>query len=165
MKINQLFLILLTIIIMGGCGSKKNSKYDSVSQMISIAQKEVDKIEVKELKTLLDHKGENLLIDCREKEEFIEGHIPGAINIPRGLLEFSSKISNRRETIYVYSQTNDRASLACPNLKLLKYKRVYLVDGGWLEWNKSFPSLVEKGDDEKGNKPAPKVEVSSGCGG
>lgn len=165
MRIDQLFLILLTVIIISGCGSKKKNKYDSVSQMISVAQTDVDKIAVNDLKTLLNHKGDNVLIDCREKEEFIEGHIPGAINIPRGLLEFSDKISNRRETVFVYSQTNDRASLACPSLKLLKYKKVYLVDGGWLEWNKSFPSLVEEGDDEKGNKSAPKVEVSSGCGG
>ncbi len=28
------------------------------------------------------------VVDVREPEEFAEGHIPGAVNIPRGLLEF-----------------------------------------------------------------------------
>ena len=164
MKTYKLLLLLLSVIIIGGCGSKKDKSYDSVSQMLSEAQVVVTKITVTDLKAVQEHKGEYMIIDCRETEEYIEGHIPGAINIPRGVLEFSSKISNRRETIYVYSQTNDRASLACPSLKLLKYNKVYLIDGGWMQWNKSFPDLMEKGDGETGNKPAPKVEESGGCG-
>ena len=28
------------------------------------------------------------IVDVREPDEFAEGHIPGAVNIPRGLLEF-----------------------------------------------------------------------------
>ena len=120
MKTYKLLLLLLLVIIVGSCGSKKNNTYDNVDQMISDAQSDLTKITVSELKAVLDHKGEYKIIDCRENEEFTEGHIPGAINIPRGVLEFSGKISNRRETIYIYSQTNDRASLACPALKLLK---------------------------------------------
>ncbi len=164
MKTYKLLLLLLLVIIVGSCGSKKNNTYDNVDQMISDAQSDLTKITVSELKAVLDHKGEYKIIDCRENEEFTEGHIPGAINIPRGVLEFSGKISNRRETIYIYSQTNDRASLACPALKLLKYKKVYLIDGGWQGWNVAFPELIEKGDGEIGNKAAPKVEESGGCG-
>ena len=164
MKIYKLFLLLLLAIIVGSCGSKKHNTYDDVDQIISDAQSGITKITVNELNAVLDHKGEYKIIDCRENEEFIEGHIPGAINIPRGVLEFSSKISNRRETIYIYSQTNDRASLACPALKLLKYNKVYLIDGGWQEWNKAFPELIEKGDGNTGEKTAPKAEELGGCG-
>ncbi len=165
MKTCKLFFILSLVIIIGGCGSKKNNSYDNVGQMVSDAQAGITKVTVNDLKAILDHKGEYKIIDCREKEEFIEGHIPGAINIPRGVLEFSSKISNRREPIYVYSQTDDRASLACPTLKLLKYDKVYLIDGGWQEWNKTFPELIEEGEGDTGGKTAPKVEESGGCGG
>ncbi len=164
MKTYKLLLLLLSVIIIGGCGSKKDNSYDSVAQMLSYAQANTKMLTVTDLKVVQEHKGEYKIIDCRETEEYIEGHIPGAINIPRGVLEFSDKISNRRETIYVYSQNNDRASLACSSLKLLKYNKVYLIDGGWIEWNKTFPKLIEKGDGETGNKPAPKVEESGGCG-
>ncbi len=165
MKTYKLFSLLFLIIIIGSCGSKKDNSYDSVEQMLSDAQTHITKVTVDELKAILDHQGDYKIIDCRETEEYTEGHIPGAINIPRGVLEFSGKISNRRETIYVYSQTNDRASLACPALKLLKYNKVYLIDGGWQEWNNKFPKLIEEGDGESGSKPAPKVEESGGCGG
>lgn len=164
MKTYKLFLILLSIVIIGGCGSKKNNSYDSVAQMLSHVQEDIAKISVTDLKAIQEHKGEYKIIDCRETEEYSQGHIPGAINIPRGVLEFSDKISNRRETLYVYSQTNDRTSLACPSLKLLKYNKVYLIDGGWEEWHKAFPKLIEKGDGETEQKAPPKVEESSGCG-
>ena len=165
MKTYKLFLILLLALSIGSCGSKKDNNYDSVEQLVSEAQINVKKASVDELKSIFNHHGNYKIIDCRETEEYTDGHIPGAINIPRGVLEFSNKISNRRETIYVYSQTNKRASLACQALKLLKYNKVFLIDGGWQEWNNQFPELIEKGDGDKGAKAAPKVEESGGCGG
>jgi len=164
MKTYKLLFLLFMAAMLASCGSEKNNKYDNVDQMVSDAQTGISKVTVTELNTLLEHDGEYKIIDCREAEEYIEGHIPGAINIPRGVLEFSSKISNRRETLYVYSQTVNRASLACPALKLLKFNKVYLVDGGWQEWNQAFPDKVEKGSGEAGGKEAPKVEESGGCG-
>lgn len=165
MKTHKLFLLLLSALIITSCGSKKNNSYDSVDQMLKQAQAGITKVKVADLKAIKEHDNEYKIIDCRETEEYTEGHIPGAISIPRGVLEFSDKISNRRETIYVYSQTNDRASLACPSLNLLKYHKVYLIEGGWQEWHKTFPDLIEKGEGDAGSKPAPKVEESGGCGG
>ena len=165
MKTYKLILLLLLAAIIGSCGSKKDNSYNNVKQMVSDAQINITKITVGELEKILNHQGEYKIIDCRELEEYTEGHIPGAINIPRGVLEFSNKISNRREAIYVYSQSNSRASLACPSLKLLKYNKVFLIDGGWQKWNTEFPEHIEKGDGNDGVKAAPKVEESGGCGG
>ena len=165
MKTYKHLLLLLSVILVGSCGSKMDNSYENVGQMLSYAQTNITKVTVNELKKILDHQGEYKIIDCREVGEYTEGHIPRAINIPRGILEFSNKISNRREAIYVYSQTNNRASLACLSLKLLKYNKVYLIDGGWEGWYEIFPEFVEKGDGGQGSKPAPKAEESSGCGG
>ena len=58
----------------------------------------------------------DLLLDVREADEFHAGHIPGAINIPRGVLEF--KLSNdpalcaRELNIVLYCKTSGRAALA-----------------------------------------------------
>ena len=164
MKTYKIFLLLISVIVITGCSSKMDNTYENIDQKVDEAQAGIKKVPVSELKAILGHEGEYKIIDCREKVEFIDGHIPGAINIPRGVLEFSGKISNRRETLYVYSQTNDRASLACPSLKLIKYNKVYLIDGGWEEWNKTFPELIEKGEGDAGGKAAPKVEESGGCG-
>ncbi len=164
MKTYKFFILVLMAIVVSSCGSKKDNSYENVDQMIAEAQASISKVTVDELNSILQHEGEYKVIDCREEEEYIEGHIPGALNIPRGVLEFSSKISNRRETIYIYSQSVDRASLACPALKLLKYRKVYLIDGGWLEWNKTFPELIEKGSGDASTKTQPKAAESGGCG-
>lgn len=164
MKTYKFFILVLMTIVVSSCGSKKDNSYENVDQMIAEAQASISKVTVDELNSILQHEGEYKVIDCREEEEYIEGHIPGALNVPRGVLEFSSKISNRRETIYIYSQSVNRASLACPALKLLKYRKVYLIDGGWLEWNKTFPELIEKGSGDASTKTQPKAAESGGCG-
>ncbi|OYT17531.1 MAG: hypothetical protein B7C24_02015 [Bacteroidetes bacterium 4572_77] len=163
MKTYKILFLLIITIVMSSCGSKKDNSYESVEQLLSESQKGIEKITAEELKSILDHEGEYKIVDCREADEYIIGHIPGAVNVPRGVLEFSDKISNRRETIYIYSQTDKRATLACPTLVLLKYKRVYLVEGGWKLWNKSFPELIEEGDGEAA-KSAPVEESGGGCG-
>jgi rhodanese-related sulfurtransferase len=164
MKTYKLFFLIPLAILLGSCNANKENSYANVDQMVNTAQENITKISVLDLKEKLDH-NEILIIDCRETEEYIKGHIPGALNIPRGLLEFSSKISNRREVIYIYSETVDRASLAYPVLKSLKYKSVFLVDGGWIEWFKSYPSLIEEGLGTAAGVAPPKKEESGGCGG
>lgn len=164
MKTYKLLFLFSLAIVINACNSNKENSYANVNEKVNKAQENITKIAVVDLKEKLDH-NELLIIDCRETEEYIEGHIPGAINIPRGLLEFSSKISNRREVIYIYSETIDRASLAYPVLKSLKYKSVYLIDGGWVGWIKEYPSLNEVGLGTAAGESPPKKEESGGCGG
>lgn len=165
MKTYKLYFFLFLAVISTSCESNKTNSYANIDQMISDAQINIVKVSVNELNTLLKHKGEYILIDCRETEEYKEGHIPGALNIPRGVLEFSSKISNRREAIYIYSNTNNRASLAYPALKSLKYSTVFLIDGGWEKWLEAYPENIELGLKTTAGKTPPKKEESGGCGG
>jgi rhodanese-related sulfurtransferase len=81
---------------------------------------------------------EPLIIDVRELDEFREGHVPGAINIPRGLLEF--QISNdvslqklNRSTI-VYCKTSGRAALAAVTLQAMGFQNVVSLVGGFQAW-------------------------------
>lgn len=162
--VKLLFLLLITLLIVS-CNSIEEQHYANVEEMVSSSQLDIQKIAINNLKTRLDHPANSVIIDCRESNEYIAGHIPGAVSIPRGLLEFSSKISNRKETIYIYSETNDRASLAYTNLKLLKYKTVFLIDLGWEEWHKTYPDLIETGSALPVGETPAKTEESSGCGG
>ena len=60
-----------------------------------------------------------MLLDVREEDEFKAGHVPGAVNIPRGLLEFRiwkqlgypANVDTNRK-IYVQCRTGCRATLA-----------------------------------------------------
>ena len=56
-----------------------------VSQKIQAAQKQVKTIGTEEYRKVVESPGDALIVDVREPHEYAAGHVPGAINIPRGL--------------------------------------------------------------------------------
>ena len=64
--------------------------------------------------------GENLtLIDVRERDEFVQGHLPGAVFIPRGFLELQIEQvqPDRDAPLVIYCAGGVRSLLAARNLK------------------------------------------------
>ena len=88
-----------------------------------------------------------IIIDVREPGEYQQGHIPGAINIPRGVLEFQieghPELKNKApgglkdQTFYVYCQSGGRSALAADSLSEMGYEHCVSVDGGFVSWFKS----------------------------
>ena len=92
----------------------------------------------------LDQKSLGLIIDVREPAEFAGGHVPGAINIPRGLIEFRiwSHVGypdklDKNQKIVVYCGTGARAALAAKSLQDLHFSNVAAVDMKIEDWQKS----------------------------
>jgi rhodanese-related sulfurtransferase len=91
-----------------------------------------------------------LLLDVREDDEFKAGHVPGAINIPRGLLEFRiwkqlgfpSQVDTGRK-IFVQCQTGGRATLATKQLQDVGFTNVVAVVMNFEEWQKNNNPLVK----------------------
>jgi len=164
MRDKIIYMLLLLVMASTLACNNKIEPFESVDAMIVDATKSVETINAEDFKAKLEAEHHFTIIDCREEKEFIEGHVPGAINIPRGMLEFSKLISDRRIKLYIYGQTNQRATLSVGTLKKLKYKHVFMIDGGWEKWHENYPEMIEKGsgDTQKG-APEP-VEESGGCG-
>lgn len=83
-----------------------------------------------------------LVLDVREPAEFAAGHLPKAVNIPRGVLEF--KIDSHPdfqgkhgEAIVVYCQTGGRSALATQVLNQLGYTQAVSMAGGFKAWSES----------------------------
>jgi rhodanese-related sulfurtransferase len=165
MTYKNILLALFISIFFISCGNIDEQSYADYDAMVENAKSNIETIDVESFKVIIDkHYEDVVIIDCREPVEYVEKHLIGAINIPRGLIEFSPKISNRRNTYYIYSNTDKRASLCCNVLPLLKYKNVVLVNGGIEAWLQEYPELFEEGAEGGGDAPV-KVEESSGCGG
>jgi rhodanese-related sulfurtransferase len=99
------------------------------------------------LAAVKDPKGA-LIVDVREPAEYAAGHVPGSINIPRGLLEFQiykamgypNKVDTDR-VIYVQCQTGGRATLATADLKQIGFTHPVAVIMNWPEWvEKGYPT-------------------------
>lgn len=82
-----------------------------------------------------------LLLDVREPAEFEAGHLPGAVNIPRGLLEFKigdhPQLSKKDADILIYCKTSGRAALAALNLQRMGYTHLRSIHGGFDAWNQA----------------------------
>ena len=84
-----------------------------------------------------------VLIDIRELAEFQRGHIPGALFITRGLLEFEiipamerlgTGVPTAECDIVLYCGTGGRSALAAKSLDSMGFRNVRSMDGGIVAW-------------------------------
>lgn len=79
-----------------------------------------------------------ILIDVREGDEFAAGHLPGAVHISRGMLEFrmssAPELAVRDMPIVIYCKTGGRAALATAALLDMGYFNVRSIAGGFDAW-------------------------------
>lgn len=79
-------------------------------------------------------KGEDLnLIDVREVEEVQEGKIPGAVNIPLGLIEFRENELDKNKEYIMVCRSGGRSGQATQFLQSKGYD-VTNMEGGMLGW-------------------------------
>ncbi|MBP7394102.1 MAG: sulfurtransferase [Zoogloea sp.] len=80
----------------------------------------------------------DVLIDVRETDEFSAGHIPGAVHMSRGMLEFklssTPELTSRDIRIVLYCKTSGRAALAACALHDMGYLDVKSIAGGFDAW-------------------------------
>jgi len=132
-----LSLLFALSLSFGGCTTTQQ-KDMTADDFVKEAKQTVCDISVSEAKEILD-KGDFLFLDCREPKEYKMGHIPGAMNLPRGLMEFKidKKIPNKDENMVVYCKTGGRSCLATCTLCRMGYKNVKSMAGGWKAWEKA----------------------------
>ncbi len=77
-----------------------------------------------------------VLLDVREKEEYREGHLEGALSIPRGFLEIQveEKVPDKSKPIIAYCAGGTRSLLAARHLRELGYDNVVSMTGGFSAW-------------------------------
>lgn len=90
------------------------------------AKIETTKISPQDLKALINSKKKDFtIVDVRDKSEYIEGHIPSAVNIP--VVSFASRSGelDKHKTIIVYCNSGNRSYTAYRKLMKLGYKKYY----------------------------------------
>lgn len=114
-----------------------------VKDMVAKAKAEIKKVPAAEVKAAIDKKEKVVILDVRDPNEYAAGHLPGAINVSRGTLEFNiwSKVSDQNAKMYVYCKTAGRSALATKTLNDLGYKNAVLMDVAFEEWIKAGYSV------------------------
>lgn len=104
-------------------------------QLVQLAKSEIDEITARDLKDWLSEE-EVKVIDIRERDEFVQGHLPNAVFIPRGYLELQVEQHqpDRSKPVVLYCAGGVRSALAARNLKEMGYEHVYSLVGGFNGW-------------------------------
>src|SRR3972149_6829654 len=105
-------------------------------QLMDEARNEIKEISAQEADELLKKNGKYLLPDVREKDEYREGHLEGALSLPRDFLEIKieSAVPDKSTPILAYCAGGVRSLLAANALKEMGYQNVISMSGGYTAW-------------------------------
>ena len=80
--------------------------------------------------------GEAVIVDVRDKDEWDEGHIPGAMHMSRGTIELDieEKVPDPNAMIICHCGGGGRSALATESLQKMGYKNVRSMAGGFKAW-------------------------------
>jgi len=75
------------------------------------------------------------IIDVRSKEEFLERHIPGAINLGLSQIDIANELFDKNDIIVTAcGKGGGRSTDALEKLKELGFKNAYWLCGGTFGW-------------------------------
>lgn len=113
----------------------------SLSQATSVVGMAIHQVTIGELKGLLP--GGGTLIDVRESDEYVAGHIPHALNIPLSTIEDNIERFRDQCDIYLVCRSGNRSLRACEFLHDRDIVNVVNVATGNLGWMASGGSLTQ----------------------
>ena len=118
-KIKRLLPFVLSLMLLSSCGTPGSSS--SGYRQISMDEA---------VKMMRDEK-DYIILDVRRPDEFAEGHIPGAINVPNeeiGATEIA-ELPNKSQLILVYCRSGRRSKEASEKLVRLGYTNIVEFGG------------------------------------
>ena len=114
--------------------------------LIKQVKKEVSELKPEQVAERTGKKPSPVIIDVREPEEFEQGIVPGAVTIPRGLLELNieEEVPEKSREVICYCAGGVRSALAAKSLKALGYKNVHSMTGGFTRWKNAGLPISQK---------------------
>lgn len=98
------------------------------------------------LATQLINRENAVVVDVREENEYLKGHIVNAIHIPLSYLNDRIKDLDKYKDkpIIVGCRTGQRSAQACAQLKKHGFEKVYNLSGGVMAWQNDNLPLTKK---------------------
>lgn len=106
--------IAAAVMLLSGCGS---ASYTQISQ--------------DEAMKMMQEQSDYLIVDVRRPDEFAEGHIAGAVNVPNETIEDEAPdaLPDKEQTLLVYCRSGNRSKEASQKLADMGYTNVYEFGG------------------------------------
>ena len=107
-----------------------------ISCSASQAKNSFTRISMEEAKSMMELDDGHVIVDVRTAEEYVSGHIPGAICIPNETIykDRPSALPDLDQVILVYCRSGNRSKRSARMLYEMGYTNVYEF-GGIIDWN------------------------------
>ena len=114
-------------------------------QIMEEARRDVPEVSVEDVRQRLTRDGKATVLDVREKEEYREGHLQGAVSLPRGFLEMrvEETVPDKQTPIIAYCAGGTRSLIAARTLKEMGYTNVVSMSGGYTAWKNAGLPFVQ----------------------
>ena len=116
-------------------------------QLMDEARGAVRELSPQQVRELLRNDGKHVVLDVREKEEYREGRLEGAVSVPRGFLEMKmdAEVPDKSTPIIAYCAGGVRSLLAGKVMKEMGYEDVTSMSGGYTAWkNEGYPFVQDR---------------------
>ena len=112
------------------------AEHKGFQDLVADAKKKITEISPTDAATKTKSSSDTVIIDVRDKDEFDESHIPDALQMSRGTIEFEveDKFPDRNTTIICHCGGGGRSALAAESLQKMGYKNVRSMAGGFKAW-------------------------------
>src|SRR5438874_1283692 len=111
------------------------AEHSGFQKLVAEAKKHVTEISPQEAAAKLTG-GEAVIVDVRDKDEWDEEHIPGAMHLSRSTIELDieEKVPDPNAMIICHCGGGGRSALAAQSLQKMGYKNVRSMAGGLKAW-------------------------------
>jgi molybdopterin/thiamine biosynthesis adenylyltransferase/rhodanese-related sulfurtransferase len=108
-------------------------------ELLTQVKSEIDEVDAVTANELLHADDPPALVDVRELDEWQEGHIPGAVFVPRGFLEsrIDQFVPDHDTPVILYCAGGSRSAFATKTLHELGYTNVVNLAGGYTDWKRN----------------------------
>ncbi|MGD8937332.1 MAG: rhodanese-like domain-containing protein [Thiogranum sp.] len=126
----------------------------SLMDFVRVAKTRIREVTPEQLQEMLDSQDDVLLVDVRESSEHEQGHIKGAMLVPRGILEAAADptypkhqmelSAARQRPVVLYCATGGRSAMAADTLQLMGFSNVCSLDGGFVRWAQENRPVIKE---------------------
>ena len=135
----KLAITIVLAFILSHMSLTANAADKTPDEIVREARSAIKEISVGEVKKMIDADKSIVILDVRDRDEFETGHIPRAINISRGMLEFKVNLTipEKNALVIVYCGIDLRGPLATKTLNDLGYRNAVNMMGGLKAWKEA----------------------------
>jgi rhodanese-related sulfurtransferase len=129
--IYSLALVVVTYLLIQDFLDSAFKKFGSMSPLMAVAKM---------------NDSDTVVIDVREVDEFIKGHIDSAINSPLSKLpEQLSKLDvHKRKPVLIACENGTRSASAAKILTKAGFEQIFVITGGMVAWTEDYKFPIKK---------------------